>query len=342
MAGNVVLDREEVRSILSLYHLEDLEDFGGTEDAALHTTYWIRAGGRLYDLRITERKTLDDMVYEKDLLLQLRRAGLPVPVLVRNVARGTFTPWARRGRYVSLFEHMPGRILGRFEIRARHARTIGRVLGDLHRSASTYRRRRSNPWSLAVIVDRFTRLRRALDRRRLALRFEGAVEQLGAELERQEERLRASVLPIGATHGGLTLSRARFRRDGLIGVVEFEGACQERFVLDLACALSDWAWEPSPRQRGGPAGRFKLTKVRALLDGYQYQRLLTPPEREHLADELRFVAMREAIRCLVRHDLSRTGRIAGRPYRDHRHFTARLEALADGRAHDLLARAIRD
>ena len=41
---------------------------------------------------------------------------LPVPRLVRNVAQGTFTPWSTRGRYVSLFEFMPGRALGLFEV----------------------------------------------------------------------------------------------------------------------------------------------------------------------------------------------------------------------------------
>lgn len=341
MAGNVVLDREEVRSILSLYHLEDLEDFGGNVEATIHTSYWIKAGGRRYDLRITERKTLDDMVYEKDLLIQLKRSGLPVPILVRNVARGTFTPWARRGRYVSLFEHMPGRNLGRFEVRARHTRTVGRVLGDLHRSAASFRRRRSNPWSLDVLLDKQVRLQRALERKRLALRFEDAVIGLGRELARQEQRLQNSTLPIGAIHGDLGIGRARFRDDALEGVVEFESACRDRFVLDLAVAITDWAWEPSVRQRGGPAGRYKLTKVRALLDGYQRNRILSLMEREALPEELRFVAVREAIRILIRHDLSRTGRDGSRPYRDHRHYLARLEALSDGRAEEMIGRALR-
>lgn len=340
MAGNVVLDQEEVRSILSLYHLEDLEDFGGNHEASVHTSYWVKAGGRRYDLRITERKTLDDMVYERDLLQQLARAGLPVPVLVRNVARGTFTPWERRGRYISLFEHMPGRAIGVFEIRARHTRGIGRLLGDLHRAASGLRRRRCNPLGLSVLHDKQRRLERALERRRLAKRFEASVMGLGQELDEQSVRLRQSLLPTGPIHGALGVRRARFRGDALVGVVHFEGACRDRLLLDLAAAVSDWCWEPSPKQCGGPAGRFKLTKVRALLDGYQRARVLSPAEREALPAELRFVAMRAAVLALFRNELSRAARDAGQPYQDFRHYTARLEALSDGRAAELVTRAL--
>ncbi|MEL6185260.1 MAG: hypothetical protein AAFU79_11610, partial [Myxococcota bacterium] len=168
-----------------------------------------------------------------------------------------------------------------------------------------------------------------------------SVQLLSDELLRQEQRLRQSVLPIGAIHGSLSISRARFRSDALVGVVEFESACRDRFVLDLALALTDWAWEPSARQRGGPAGRYKLTKVRALLDGYQRNRILSMTEREALPHELRFVAMREAIRCLIRHDLSRSGRDGSRPYRDYRHYMARLEALSDDRAEEMVGRALR-
>lgn len=341
VAGNVVLDREEVRSILSLYHLEDLEDFGGSSSATVHTSYWVKVAGRRYDLRITERKSLDDMVYEKDLLLQLKRAGLPVPVLVRNVARGTFTPWARRGRYVSLFEHMPGRALGVFEVRARHTRTLGRLTGDIHRATGGFRRRRINPWGLTTVKDRYARLDRALARRRLAQRFEPAVRLLGEEIERQESRLQRSSLPLGAIHGSLDIRRGRYLKDALVGIADFETACRDRLVLDLAYAMSSWCWEPSPKQRGGPAGRFKLPKVRAMLDGYQRSRVLSDAELEALPDELRFVALREAVRRLNEHELSKSGRDGARAYQDYRHCMARLEALDDYRAEELIERALK-
>lgn len=340
MAAPVILDKEEVRSILSLYHLEELEELRGPDDTAHPATrrWWVKAGGRQFDLRVTDRKTLEDMVYEKDLLVQLRRSGLPVPVLVRNLARGTFTPWARRGRYVSLFERAPGRALGVFEIRARHARSVGRLLGDLHRSTHDFRRRRPNPNCLSTVVEKVGRLERGLETRRLAKRFTGTVQLLGRELAHQEDRFLQSSLPVGAIHGGLGIAQARFFADRLVGVVDFEEACRDRLVLDLAVALSAWAWEPSAKQRGGPAGRFKLTQVRALLDGYERSRPLSTVEREALPSELRFVALRDAAALMCEHELSRTGKHRG--YRDHRHHVARLQALAEGRAETLIERAL--
>ena len=81
----MLLSRDEVRSILSLYHLEALEDFGGIPEGSINTSYWVQVGGRRYFLRITERKRVRDMVYEQQLLDHLATAQLPVPRLLETL-----------------------------------------------------------------------------------------------------------------------------------------------------------------------------------------------------------------------------------------------------------------
>lgn len=336
MAARVVLDRDQIRSILSLYHLDDLEDFGGIAQGTINTSYWVKVDGRRYFLRITEKKRVDDMIFEKELLLHLDRQGVAVPRLIKNVARGTFTPWAARGRYVSLFEYMPGRSLGVFEVRARHATRIGRYCAELHRCTTTFHRRRHVGFDLESLESKMRRLERGLEKRRLARRYADDVEMLSSELDQQRRR-NFDRLPVGTVHGDLLIANAKFAADELVGCIDFERAATERLVWDVAIALNEWCWQPTAGQRGGPAGRFHLGRVRAFLEAYDRMRPFTALERRALPQELRLAALRRAVVRMVDNELRRQATDRSK-YEDYRHYTARLEALSDGGAESLVQR----
>ncbi len=339
MAVHVVLSRDQIQSILSLYHLDPLEDFGGIAEGAINTSYWVQAGGRRYFLRITENKRMDDMIFEKELLLHLDRHALPVPRLLRNVAKGTFTPWSSRGRFVSMFQYIPGRALGVFEVRPRHTRIVGRFAAQLHNATREFRRRRSSQFDVVTLDQRVERLRRALEKRRLARRFSDDVAWLRKEVDAQLARP-VDHLPRGIVHGDLFVENARFDHDALIGVVDFELAAQDRLIVDLAVAVNAWCWRPSIKQRGGPAGRFDLPRVRAMVQGYHRIRSLTPAEQEALPGELRRMAAHFALGRLVTYELRRGSHQT--VYRDYRHYMARLRALSDGAAERMIKRVLKD
>ena len=338
MAVHVVLSRDQIQSILSLYHLDPLEDFGGIAEGAINTSYWVQAGGRRYFLRITENKRMDDMIFEKELLLHLDRHALPVPRLLRNVAKGTFTPWSSRGRFVSMFQYIPGRALGVFEIRPKHARVVGRFAAQLHNATRDFRRRRNSGFDVVTLDQRVERLRRALEKRRLARRFTEDVGLLRREVDTQLARA-VDHLPRGIVHGDLFIENARYQREALIGVVDFEHAAHDRLLIDLAVAVNAWCWRPTTKQQGGPAGRFDLPRLRAMVQGYHRIRPLSRAEQNALPSELRRVAAHFALAWLVRFELRRGSSQPG--YHDYRHFTARLRALGDGAAEQMLDRVFK-
>ena len=333
-----MLDRDQVRSILSLYHLDALEDFGGLRAGAAHRGYWVVVGGKKYFLRIAERKRIDDMIFEKEVLLHLERARLAVPRLVKNVARGTFTPWSR-GRYVSLFEYMPGRTLGLFEIRPRHTRSVGALMARMHRALESFNRHRANIFALPSLESKLQRLERALQKKRLAQRFAADVALLRAELDAQRVRP-ISALPSGTVHGGLLVENAKFLEQRLVGALNFDMASTERWTWDLAVAVIDWCWEPSPVQVGGPAGRFDAARVRTLLRGYTRIRPISPLELQAVAGDLRLACARFAIARMVDFELARRPRSRG-GYKDYRHHMARLRSLS-GRGSERLMHAVFD
>ena len=329
------LDRDELCSILSLYHLEGLEDFGELPSSAQQQVYWIQVSGRRYLLRFSARRRFADMVFEKEFVAHLRRLGLPVPRVLENVASGSFTPWSARGRYVCLFEDTGGRRLGLFELRTRHARAIGDFLGRMHRAGDTFGDDRAPVTALDRLEGAWGRLERALGRHTVAKRLGEVVGPLAVEVRRQLDRRPRA--PQTLVHGDLFVGSTRFRDDQLVGVLDFASAGLERATWDLAMGVSAWCWEPSARQQGGPAGSYSVPKVRGLLAAYAAVRPLGAADEADLEADLRLVPLYHAVTRLLDYEVSPSR--GARAYRDYRHFVARLAALADGGAESLLTRA---
>ncbi len=300
-------------------------------------TCWVEASGRKFFLRVSQNRRADDMIFEKDVLAHLQRCALPVPNLVRNVAQGTFTPWSVRGRYVSLFDYVPGRPLGVFEIRAEHARGVGRTCARMHNALNGFTRHRDYTRNLASTELLMERLDRSFQRRRLARRFESDLDLLRGAVKGQAD-IDLAEIPVGTIHGDLGVSSFRFIGTQPAGIVDFAASGTHRWTWDVASAVLAWCWIPAAKQCGGPAGRFDVARVNALLRAYDRARPLSTKEQDILPEELRLCAAHNALEHLVQHELSRSKKQC---FRDYRHFTARLGALQDGRAEQLVKAALR-
>jgi homoserine kinase type II len=338
LAVHVLLSRDEVRSILSLYHLDPLDDFGGIAEGSINTAYWVLVSGRRYFLRITERKRIQDMIYERALLDHLASAGLPVPRLVENVAKGTFTPWSARGRFVSLFEYMDGRDLGVFEVRPKHIRAVARFAAKMHLAAGDFKRERPNAFDIPALEKKLDRLEAALKGHRMAHKYSEDVALLADEVAHQKKRS-LEHLPRGTVHGDLFVDNAKFKDGKLTGVIDFEMSSTERLIWELAVGVNAWCWQPSAVQRGGPAGHFEPRKTRAFLRGYSELRELDRHERTALPHDLRLAAARFAITRLVDFELKKLPP-ERRVYKDYRHYIERLRALSKGGAEDIIEDAL--
>jgi homoserine kinase type II len=172
---------------------------------------------------------------------------------------------------------------------------------------------------------------------RLDAAFLPDLTRLSEELDLQAKR-RLDRLPRGTVHGDLFVDNAKFDGDELCGIIDFEMSASERLIWELAVLINAWCWQPSSEQRGGPAGEFDLERVRAAFEGYGSERELEEDEKEALAAELRLAAARFAITRLYDFELNPLPSDR-RVYKDYRHFLARLFALSDGRAEELVRAA---
>jgi homoserine kinase type II len=134
----------------------------------------------------------------------------------------------------------------------------------------------------------------------------------------QEDRL-----PKGIIHGDLFADNLLFRKDKVVGILDFEAACYGKFIYDVATAINALCYID---------GRYVIERFDALITGYQSIRTLTLTEWDAFPNELRFSAFRFTITRLKDFFL-RPMEARDRVSKDFREFFDRLQvflAMATG------------
>jgi homoserine kinase type II len=124
----------------------------------------------------------------------------------------------------------------------------------------------------------------------------------------------------GVVHGDLFRDQVLWRDDGEIAaLLDFESACDGTFAFDLMVTVLSWC----------VGDDLDAGLARAMADGYQRVRTLSEAERDGLAGEGSFAALRFAITRIT--DFSMRARnadgTARPPARDWRRFMKRFDKL---------------
>ena len=108
-------------------------------------------------------------------------------------------------------------------------------------------------------------------------------------------------LPGGAIHADLFHDNALFDGNKLGGILDFDYACSDCFVFDIAVLLNDWCIDP----------HFQLIddQVITVIDAYQQLRRLEPAELEVLPLMLRLAALRFWLSRLYDKSFPRSGEL---------------------------------
>ena len=311
MAVYTHLSNEALRRHLRPFRLGELLRARGVSAGTINTIYDVKTSKGHYILRILEDRSATDARFEEALLARLSENDMCVPRMMAG-RRGAVIEIAPR-QQLSVFEYLPGRELGVFEVEVSHARQIGTFLAELHAVAKAFGRRRRNRFT-PERVQRIADLCLKWARRSADDEVVDDIEVLRGELGRAPE---FDELPGGIIHGDLFIDNARFSRGKLCGVLDFEMASNGPLAYDVAVAIGDWAF-----CRDG----LDLERATAVIAGYGERRSLTTREKQVLFDLSCFSAARYAITRIYDFDV-RTRPEAQRLYKDYRHFMARLRSL---------------
>jgi homoserine kinase type II len=271
MSVFTTVKQTQLEAFLDRYDIGGLRAFSPIAAGITNTNYRLDTDKGEFVLTLYEHHSDDELTYMLGLQRHLAGKSVLCPAPVED----------RRGDLFSTLNQRPAAINTRLpgEVQRapgpEHCAAIGTELARFHLAGADYAGTRLNPrgadWALAIgdMLD---------------ADLDPDDRQLLAATLRDFLRLDHHSLPSGAIHADLFHDNALFEGTQLRGIVDFDYACGDSFVLDIAVLLHDWCID----SKGG----FDAARVDAALGAYQDRRVLGEAELLALPAMLRFSALR--------------------------------------------------
>ena len=261
----------QLEAFLQRYEIGHLQSFSAIAAGITNTNYYLDTDDGEFVLTLYEHHSDDELDYMLGLQRHLaaRSVACAAPVI------------DRRGDLFSTLNQRPAAIIARLpgEVQPRpgsaHCAAIGAELARFHSAGLDFAGRRANPRGSDWIFAVSDMLETELDDDHKLLIAVTLREYQGLELE---------ALPAGAVHADLFHDNALFDGERLCGIFDFDYACRDSLVLDIAIVLHDWCREEN--------GQLDDSRCAALLQAYRKGRQLEPAEIAALPTMLRFSALR--------------------------------------------------
>ncbi len=271
MSVFTAVEPAQLEHFLQRYELGKACDFSPISAGITNTNYYLDTDDGSYVLTLYEHHSDDELDYMLGLQQHLAEKSVLCPAPLKD----------RRGDYYSSLNHRPAAIINRLpgEIETapvtEHCAQIGAELARFHLAGQDFVKNRPNPRGVEWLL--------------------AAGDMLEAHLTPQDQQLLTSTvgdfrnfdhrpLAHGAIHADLFHDNALFVDGALGGIIDFDYACHDSLVLDIAVLLNDWC---SDRQ-----GNLESRRVTAVLNAYQQLRPLHQVEIRALPLMLRISALR--------------------------------------------------
>ena len=277
MAVYTTLNRDQVSRFLAGFGWSQVHSLKATERGIENTNYFVEASepsGEHHQLVITlfERAN-DHLPYYVSLLTFLGERGLPVPKPFTD-QRGE-TILSLKGKSALVVPRLPGAHIATPS--AGQCQAIGSALSKIHNSSSEFSGSRTAARGAKWRMECVQQLSATLDSKRRAL-----LQELVQEWDLALPEL--NQLPTGITHGDLFHDNALFIDDQLTGIIDFDNACQDLLLYDLAVLVNDWCSLADCS--------LETTRYQALTQAYSTLRPLTQEEQRWWPTMLTYAALR--------------------------------------------------
>ena len=265
------VDFAQLEQFLMRYDLGKAVDFKPIVAGITNSNYFLETDQGRFVLTLYEHHSDDELDYMLRLQRHLARRGVHCSQPVKD----------RRGEFYSSLNNRPAAVIRRLEGKVEtlptieHCALIGIELAKFHLAGRDFELARTNPRGLDWIIAVRDMLQETLDDSdRMAIEL--------SLLAAQDFDIEA--LPRGAIHADLFHDNAMFDGAKLGGILDFDYACTDCYVLDIAVLLNDWCIDEN----------YQLidARVKAVIDAYQLHRRLESAEINALPLMLRLVALR--------------------------------------------------
>ncbi len=282
MAVYTDISDAELDALLIGFDLGRALSFKGIAEGVENSNFLLETQSGRFILTIYERRVREEeLPFFIALMQHLAAHGFPCPSPVAD--RNGICLQTVRGKPAAIVTFLSG-VSVRWPS-ADHCREAGAGLARLHLASAGFNERRPNHLGHTAWSGLFADQREAAQRLR-----PGLPRQIDDDLAMLEREWPLN-LPTGVIHADLFPDNVFFDNGRFAAAIDFYFACDDAFAYDLAVCLNSWCFDPS--------GGFDAVSARALVDGYQSLRPLSPLEKAGLPILAHGAAMRFFLTRLI-------------------------------------------
>lgn len=261
----------ELELFLGRYAIGPLVSYCGIEKGITNSNFWLETESGHYVLTLYELHQPPALEYILGLQHHLAARGVACATPVID----------KQQRYYSTLNNRPATISNRVrgkvcqKLSTLHCALIGSELAKFHLVGKSFSKKRSNPcgkqWRLSTY-------------QKLLPVMAPTDQQLVKEEFQAYQQLENVKLPGGSTHSDLFHDNCLFAGKKFGGIIDFDYACNEALLYDLAITLNDCCIQVN----GEPDSNL----IQAFINAYDLLRPLQVIERDYLSLMLRLAATR--------------------------------------------------
>lgn len=270
MGAQTLFTKEELRRLLANYNLGQYQNHQPFEQGADQTNMLVMTTTGKYAFRYYEKRSLNYVLFEIDLLQYLVRCSYPCPAPLKNI----------QGGYLGVYHHKPFAFFTFLE--GEHTNDKGNVkeaakmIGQLHTLTRGYEPShadaRDTPAScLAYATANAQKIKAKTDAKARLDWLKGELRQLQLP----------DGLPKGACHGDCNPTNFLSMHGRVSALLDFDQASYTFLLSDVANLIYWWTWPAK--------GEMDFSQSRSLLEAYETARPLDQLEKEHLYDMLKML-----------------------------------------------------
>ena len=261
----------ELNTFLQRYSIGKLIRYAGITAGVTNTNYWLQTEAGHYVLTLFEHIDNAGLNYVLGLQHHLADSGVNCTAPIVD----------NEGLLFSTLNHRPAAIVNRIpgsvcqNPTVRQCVQIGVELARFHLAGLSYEKKKPNSRGLKWWKSMSDQLGHVLDNADQIL-INSVIEDF--------ESFEMSGLPQGSLHGDLFHDNALFEVDCFSGIIDFDYACHDYLIYDIAVTANDWCIDNK--------GELIAEKMSSFLGAYNKVRLLQDCEYEALPIMLQVAALR--------------------------------------------------
>jgi len=253
--------------------------------------YTIKAGNKSYVFRLSPSgarwRSKQEIDAELEIINYLLKNSFPAPKPIVSKNGEEIISWNKHFGYLREFIKAKPKL----NPTVKEVKKFGELLGQFHNLIENYKtkNKRKHIWDLEETKKNLKQNKKIIlksnftQKKNFIKIFEKEISQLNFP----------NTLPFGTIHEDLGKRHILWRKNEIVGVIDFDRSYYGKLVLDLGQACRGWCFTDSWK-------RWSNKNFKALLDGYQSKRKLTGLEKKYLVDSIKFGILERSLSFCLR------------------------------------------